>query len=63
MRGRPVLWSIALITAVSWWKQPGKVNRWRVIVIGIAWAMVIVGWPRPDVTRLLPSQMNRFRMS
>ena len=23
--------------------------------------MVIVGWPRPDVTRLLPSQMNEIR--
>ena len=22
--------------------------------------MVMVGWPRPDVTRLLPSQRNRF---
>src|SRR5687768_13408584 len=27
-----------------------------------AW-MVIVGWPRPDVTKLLPSQMKRFRTS
>src|SRR6185503_20255971 len=27
-----------------------------------AW-MVIVGWPRPDVTRLLPSHTKRFRTS
>jgi hypothetical protein len=25
--------------------------------------MVIVGWPRPDVTMLEPSQMNRFDTS
>ena len=25
--------------------------------------MVIVGWPRPDVTMLDPSQMNRFDTS
>ena len=27
-----------------------------------AW-MVIVGWPRPEVTKLLPSQMKRFGTS
>lgn len=36
--------AIALITALSWWKHPGNVNRRRVIVIAIALLMVIVSW-------------------
>ncbi|HKB06608.1 MAG TPA: glycerol-3-phosphate 1-O-acyltransferase PlsY [Gemmataceae bacterium] len=37
--------ALALITALGWWSSPGKVNRWRVAVIGLAAAAVVVGWP------------------
>jgi hypothetical protein len=36
---------IAVITAAGWWKQPGRVNRVRAILIGIALATVAIGWP------------------
>ena len=36
---------LALITALGWWKSPGKVNRCRVIVLALAAATVAVGWP------------------
>jgi hypothetical protein len=35
----------ALLTAISWWKRPGRVHRWRVIVIGVAVVAVAAGWP------------------
>jgi acyl-phosphate glycerol 3-phosphate acyltransferase len=37
--------ALALITALGWWRAPGRVNRWRVIVIGLAAVTVAVGWP------------------
>jgi acyl-phosphate glycerol 3-phosphate acyltransferase len=37
--------SLALITALGWRNRPGPVNRWRVIVIGLAAVTVVVGWP------------------
>jgi len=38
--------AIALITAWGWWKRPpGKANSARVFVIGVAWALVVFGWP------------------
>jgi acyl phosphate:glycerol-3-phosphate acyltransferase len=37
--------AIALITALGWWGSPGKVNRCRVVVLGLAAAAVAVGWP------------------
>jgi acyl phosphate:glycerol-3-phosphate acyltransferase len=36
---------LALITALGWWKEPGKVHRWRAIVTGLALATVVIGWP------------------
>jgi acyl phosphate:glycerol-3-phosphate acyltransferase len=36
---------VALITALSWWNEPGRVNRWRVYVIGFALLTVAAGWP------------------
>jgi acyl-phosphate glycerol 3-phosphate acyltransferase len=37
--------ALALITAVGWWRRPGRVNRWRVIVLAVAAVTVAVGWP------------------
>jgi hypothetical protein len=37
--------AVALITAMGWWQQLGKVNRWRVYLIGIALAIVVISWP------------------
>jgi acyl-phosphate glycerol 3-phosphate acyltransferase len=37
--------ALALITALGWWKRPGRVNRWRVVCVGLATLMVAVGWP------------------
>ncbi|MCE9534063.1 MAG: glycerol-3-phosphate 1-O-acyltransferase PlsY [Planctomycetes bacterium] len=34
----------ALITALGWWRSPGKVNRWRVYLTGAALATVAIGW-------------------
>jgi len=36
---------IALVTALSWWKEPGKVHRGRVYVLGLALLTVAVAWP------------------
>ncbi|MCX8139529.1 MAG: glycerol-3-phosphate 1-O-acyltransferase PlsY [Gemmataceae bacterium] len=36
--------ALALLTALSWWNG-GGIHRWRVIVIGIAAAGVLIGWP------------------
>ena len=49
---------IALITAAGWWRQPGRVHRIRVIVIGIALVTVAIGWPiSQKVTEL---RLERF---
>jgi acyl-phosphate glycerol 3-phosphate acyltransferase len=37
--------ALALVTAIGWWKSPGKVNRWRVFAVGLAAAAVAIGWP------------------
>lgn len=37
--------AFALITALSWWKWPGKVHRARVVLILLAGITVGVGWP------------------
>lgn len=37
--------TLALVTALGWWKSPGKVNQWRVLVVGLAAAAVAIGWP------------------
>src|SRR5208282_4902241 len=44
--------------------SPRRANRamWSAARNASAW-IVIVGWPRPLVTRLLPSHTNRLRMS
>lgn len=36
---------LALATALGWWSRPGRVHRWRVYLIGLASAGVLVGWP------------------
>jgi len=36
---------LALITALGWWTFPGRVHRWRAIVVGLALATVAVAWP------------------
>jgi acyl phosphate:glycerol-3-phosphate acyltransferase len=36
--------TIALITALGWWKRTGLINRVRVIVIGLALALTGAGW-------------------
>ncbi len=38
---------VALITALSWWNLATgrRINRWRVLVIGVALATVVAGWP------------------
>lgn len=37
--------SLGLITALGWRKLPGKVHRWRVIVLSLAALLIAVGWP------------------
>jgi acyl phosphate:glycerol-3-phosphate acyltransferase len=37
--------ALSLITGLGWWSSPGRVNRWRVVVLGLAAAAVAVGWP------------------
>jgi glycerol-3-phosphate acyltransferase PlsY len=52
--------TIALVTALGWWKLPGKANRCRVYVLAAALATVAAGWPISQhvselrVTRLSP---------
>lgn len=36
---------VAMITALRWWSSPGRVSHWRVYVIGLALALVVVSWP------------------
>jgi hypothetical protein len=36
---------LALVTALTWWKVPGKVHRWRVYLIALALVTLAVGWP------------------
>jgi acyl-phosphate glycerol 3-phosphate acyltransferase len=37
--------TLALVTALGWWRNPGRVHRWRAMVVGLAAATVAVGWP------------------
>jgi glycerol-3-phosphate acyltransferase PlsY len=37
--------SLAFITALAWWKRPGRVNRLRVWIIGTAGLLVAIGIP------------------
>jgi acyl-phosphate glycerol 3-phosphate acyltransferase len=37
--------ALALVTAVGWWRRPGRVHRWRVLYVGLAALTVAVGWP------------------
>jgi len=37
--------ALGLVTALGWWKVPGNVNRWRVIVLSLTGLMIAVGWP------------------
>lgn len=49
---------LALIAALGWRKWPGRVNRVRVWVIGLAWLTAIGGWPlSQEVTRI---RLERF---
>lgn len=50
---------IALVTALSWWKEPGKVHRWRVVVIGLAVVTVAIAWPISNyVSELRPMRFS-----
>jgi hypothetical protein len=49
---------VALITALSWWKQ-GCVHHWRVFVVAAALTTVAIGWPISDeVSRLRPLRFS-----
>jgi glycerol-3-phosphate acyltransferase PlsY len=37
--------TVALVTALGWWKSSGKVNRCRVYVLAAALAVVVASWP------------------
>ena len=47
---------VALVTALTWWSAPW--GRARVIILGIATALVIVGWPISDTVSRL--RLERF---
>ncbi|HJZ89715.1 MAG TPA: glycerol-3-phosphate 1-O-acyltransferase PlsY [Gemmataceae bacterium] len=36
---------LALVTALGWWKEPGRVHRLRAIITGLALGSVAIGWP------------------
>jgi acyl phosphate:glycerol-3-phosphate acyltransferase len=36
---------MAWITALRWFKEPGKVNRWRVYLLTLAATLVAISWP------------------
>jgi hypothetical protein len=36
---------LALTTALSWWRESGRVHRLRVVVIALAAITICVGWP------------------
>jgi acyl-phosphate glycerol 3-phosphate acyltransferase len=49
---------VALVTALSWWKQ-GCVHHWRVFVVAAALTTVAIGWPISDeVSRLRPLRFS-----
>jgi acyl phosphate:glycerol-3-phosphate acyltransferase len=52
--------TMAFITAIGWWRRPGNVNRWRVIVVGLAAATVAVGWPIS--TKVSALRIERFAL-
>jgi acyl-phosphate glycerol 3-phosphate acyltransferase len=37
--------ALGVITALAWRAQPGKVHRWRLLILALAAATVAVGWP------------------
>jgi glycerol-3-phosphate acyltransferase PlsY len=37
--------AVALITALGWWRSEGRVNRWRVYLLGLALLTIAIGWP------------------
>src|SRR5262245_26156769 len=50
--------ALTLITALGWWTRPGKVHRWRVVVVGLAAVGVAVGWPLSN--RVSALRIERF---
>lgn len=50
--------ALALVTAVGWWRSPGWVHRWRVVVAAMAAATVAVGWPISEKVAAL--RVERF---
>jgi acyl-phosphate glycerol 3-phosphate acyltransferase len=37
--------ALALITAFAWWRAPGHLPSWRLLVLAIAAVTVVAGWP------------------
>jgi len=50
--------ALALVTALGWWRAPGRVHRWRVFLVLLAAATVAVGWPIS--TRVSELRVERF---
>jgi glycerol-3-phosphate acyltransferase PlsY len=50
--------ALALITALGWWRLPGRVHRWRLFIVLLAAATVAVGWPIS--TRVSELRIERF---
>jgi len=50
--------TVALITALRWWRQSGRVNRWRVLIITLAFALVMASWPISETVSAL--RIERF---
>jgi acyl-phosphate glycerol 3-phosphate acyltransferase len=50
--------AVALITALRWWREPGRVQRWRVLIIALALALVVVSWPISEKVSAL--RIERF---
>jgi acyl-phosphate glycerol 3-phosphate acyltransferase len=49
---------LALIPALGWCTRPGRLQRWRVLVIGLAALMAAVGWPLSNKVSAL--RIERF---
>jgi acyl-phosphate glycerol 3-phosphate acyltransferase len=50
--------ALAFVTALGWWNYPGKVNKWRAVVVGFAAATVAIGWPISSKVSVL--RVERF---
>jgi acyl phosphate:glycerol-3-phosphate acyltransferase len=37
--------AFALLSAIGWYRCPGRVHRWRLILIGLGVVCVAIGWP------------------